>query len=116
MTTPVEITAGDFVYHRPCHLSAIGGAGASIELFEELCNISVVDLQGGCCGLAGTFGMQKKNHELSSKISEPLAQALESAQIKYVLTECSACKMQIEHISNCVVSHPIKILAQAYGR
>jgi Fe-S oxidoreductase len=103
-------------YHCPCHLSAIGGAGASIELLKELCNISVVDLKGGCCGLAGTFGMQQKNYDLSSKISEPLAQALESARIKYVLTECSACKMQIEHISNCVVSHPIKILAQAYGR
>jgi Fe-S oxidoreductase len=97
-------------------LSAIGDAGASIELLKELCNISVVDLKGGCCGIAGTFGMQKKNYDLSSKISEPLTQALESAQIKNVLTECSACKMQIEHISNCVVSHPIKVLAQAYGR
>jgi anaerobic glycerol-3-phosphate dehydrogenase C subunit len=108
--------AEDFVYHCPCHLSAIGGAGASIELLERVCGVKVVDLRGGCCGLAGTFGMQKKNYDLSSKISEPLAQALESSQIKYVLTECSACKMQIEHISNCVVSHPIKILAQAYGR
>ena len=104
-----------FVYHRPCHLSAIGGAGASIEILENVCGVKVVDLKGGCCGLSGTFGMQKKNYALSSKISEPLVQALESSQIKYVLTECAACKMQIEHISNCVVSHPIKILAEAYA-
>jgi Fe-S oxidoreductase len=105
-----------FAYHCPCHLSAIGGGDASIELLEKVCGVKVIDLKGGCCGLAGTFGMQKKNYELSSKISEPLAKALESAQIKNILTECSACKMQIEHISNCAVSHPIKILAQAYGR
>jgi Fe-S oxidoreductase len=104
----------EYVYHCPCHLSALGGVEASIELLEKVCGVNVVDLNSGCCGLAGTFGMQKKNYELSSRISERLAEALESTSVKYVLTECSACKMQIEHISNCIVSHPIKILAEAY--
>ncbi|MHC4477116.1 MAG: FAD-linked oxidase C-terminal domain-containing protein [Planctomycetota bacterium] len=101
-------------YHCPCHLWAIGGGAASIELLRAVCGVSVVDMQSGCCGLAGTFGMQKKNYDLSSKISEGLLKSLESASIKYVLTECSGCKMQIEHISNCIVSHPIKVLAEAY--
>ncbi len=104
----------NFVYHCPCHLSVIADPGASIELLEAVCGIKAADLGGGCCGLAGTFGMQKKNYELSAKISEGLTKALESASVKYVLTECSACKMQIEHLSNCLVSHPVKILAEAY--
>ncbi len=81
---------------------------------NELCGVKVVDLAAGCCGLAGTFGMQKKNYDLSSKISESLKNALESAPTKNVLTECAACKMQIEHISDCVVRHPIKIIAGSY--
>jgi len=105
----------EFVYHLPCHLLAIGGEGASIELLDELCGVKVVDLKAGCCGLAGTFGMQKKNYDLSEKISESLKEALEKSSTKYVLTECAACKMQIEHISNCVVSHPIKVLAETYS-
>ncbi|MHC4616526.1 MAG: anaerobic glycerol-3-phosphate dehydrogenase subunit C [Planctomycetota bacterium] len=104
----------EFAYHCPCHLCAIGGVGASTELLEKVCGVKVVDLGSSCCGLAGTFGMQKKNYDLSSKISEGLVGSLESKSVKYVLTECSACKMQIEHISNCIVSHPIKILADAY--
>jgi len=104
-----------FVYHCPCHIYAVGSVGASIELLERLCSVSVVDLESGCCGLGGTFGMQKKNYDLSSQIATGLTEALESARIEYVLTECSACKMQIEHISNCIVSHPIKILAEAYA-
>ncbi|MHC4645651.1 MAG: FAD-linked oxidase C-terminal domain-containing protein [Planctomycetota bacterium] len=103
-----------FVYHSPCHLSVVGGVGASIELLENICGIKAADIGSGCCGLAGTFGMQRKNYELSSRISDGLTEALESASVKYVLTECSACKMQIEHISNCVVSHPVKILAECY--
>jgi len=100
-----------FVYHLPCHLCAVGDETASIKLLQGLCSVKVVDLKAGCCGLAGTFGMQKKNYDLSSQIASGLKEALEKSPIKNVLTECAACKMQIEHISNCTVSHPIKILA-----
>ena len=105
----------EFVYHCPCHLCAIGGVGASIELLDSLAGLPVTDLQSGCCGIAGTFGIQRKNYELSAKIAQPLAELLEASHVHHVLTECGACRMQIEHISNFDVTHPIKILAQAYG-
>jgi glycerol-3-phosphate dehydrogenase subunit C len=104
-----------FVYHKPCHLYAVGGGRASIELLKGLCPVLITELNAGCCGLAGTFGMQKKNYDLSSKISERLKKALESYKTRYVLTECSACKMQIDDISEAKVIHPIKILAEAYS-
>jgi len=106
----------EFVYHMPCHLLAIGGEGASIELLDKLCGLKVNDLDAGCCGLAGTFGMQKKNYELSSQIADGLRKTLEKTPSKYVLTECAACKMQIEHISDKIVRHPIKVLAECYIR
>jgi len=115
LKAPTKSITKDFVYHSPCHLCAVGDETASIRLLQELCGVKVVDLKAGCCGLAGTFGMQKKNYELSSKISESLKAALESTPVKNVLTECAACKMQIEHLSDCTVSHPIKILAESYG-
>jgi FAD/FMN-containing dehydrogenase/Fe-S oxidoreductase len=106
----------EYVYHLPCHLCAVGDQTASIKLLSELCGIKVTDLKAGCCGLAGTFGMQKKNYELSTMISNSLAKALEKSPVKNVLTECAACKMQIEHISDCTVTHPIKILAECLHR
>jgi Fe-S oxidoreductase len=103
-----------FVYHLPCHLCAVGGEGASIELLQGLCGVKVMDLAAGCCGLAGTFGMQKKNYELSSQIAAGLKDALDRSPTRQVLTECAACKMQIEHISGYNILHPIKVLAGAY--
>ncbi len=103
-----------FAYHLPCHLSAVDGNGASMELLRGLCGISVVDLAAGCCGLSGTFGMQKKNYDLSDRISESLRAALQNSPTKNVLTECAACAMQIQHISDSIVRHPIKILAECY--
>ena len=105
----------EYVYHTPCHLFALGTYGASIEILQNLCNIKVTDLQAGCCGLAGTFGMQKKNYELSETIAQSLKEALDKTPAPFVLTECAACGMQIEHISRKRVIHPIKILAETYG-
>jgi glycerol-3-phosphate dehydrogenase subunit C len=96
-------------------LYSFGGGRASIELLKELCPVLVTELNAGCCGLAGTFGFSKKNYDLSSKISERLKKALEPYTTRYVLTECSVCKMQIEDISEAKVMHPIKVLAEAYS-
>ncbi|MHC4266591.1 MAG: heterodisulfide reductase-related iron-sulfur binding cluster, partial [Planctomycetota bacterium] len=111
---PDNIPSDNYVYHMPCHLQALGGT-ATIEILDKLCGLKVADINAGCCGLAGTFGMQLKNYDLSSKISQNLKQALKDSSIKNVLTECAACGMQIEHISDSKFTHPIKILAECYN-
>jgi len=111
LQAPTSSITEEFVYHLPCHLCAVGDETASIRLLQELCGVKVTDLAAGCCGLAGTFGMQKKNYQLSAQIAGSLKDALQESPTKNVLTECAACKMQIEHLSDCAVSHPIKILA-----
>jgi len=108
--------AKKYLYHLPCHLCAVGNGRATIELMRKLCNAEVVDIQAGCCGIAGTFGMQKKNYEMSIRIAENLKKTLAKSPIECVLTECSACKMQIEHISDKTVTYPIKIIARAYSK
>ncbi|MGA2070339.1 MAG: anaerobic glycerol-3-phosphate dehydrogenase subunit C [Sedimentisphaerales bacterium] len=115
LNNPKRTLLQEYVYHTPCHLFAMGAYGASIELLQKLCNIQVSDLNAGCCGLAGTFGMQKKNYELSEQIAKSLKETLNNTSAQCVLTECAACGMQIEHISGKRTIHPIKVLAKAYG-
>jgi len=103
------------LYHQPCHICAISPIDASVELLGRLCSGRVEKLNAGCCGIAGTFGMKKSGYDLSLKIAEKLTNTLKSSDCPDVLTECAACKMQIEHISDKSVTHPIKILAKAYG-
>jgi len=116
LNKPKRTLLQEYVYHTPCHLFATGSYGASIELLQKLCNMPVADLNAGCCGLAGTFGMQKKNYELSERIAQSLKNTLENTVAQCVLTECAACGMQIEHISGKRAIHPIKILAACYNR
>jgi len=114
LTPATHQVSGEFLYHCPCHLLAVGDGRASIKLLDKLCGLKVEDLKAGCCGLAGTFGMQKKNYDLSCEISKNLREALAKSSSKTVLTECAACAMQIEHISDKRVLHPVKILARCY--
>jgi FAD/FMN-containing dehydrogenase/Fe-S oxidoreductase len=102
-----------YVHHTPCHSIAL--KPATVEIMGKLAGIKVDELDGGCCGIAGTFGMQEKNYELSMKIGEKLAGKIEKSGADIVLTECSTCKMQIEQMTGKKVIHPIKVLAEAFG-
>jgi Fe-S oxidoreductase len=104
-----------FLYHLPCHLLAYGADGACTDVLKWVCSADVKQFGAGCCGMAGTFGMQKKNYALSQKIAGKLKDALRRQPEGIVLTECAGCAMQIEHISGRIVRHPVKIIAEAYG-
>ncbi|MHB0945704.1 MAG: anaerobic glycerol-3-phosphate dehydrogenase subunit C [Sedimentisphaerales bacterium] len=101
-----------FVHHTPCHLLALQKKPASVEVLKKLCGIEIEELNASCCGIAGTFGMQKKNYDMSMKIGGQLAEKIEKSNADVILTECSTCKMQIEHLTGKKVEHPIKILTE----
>lgn len=102
-------------YHAPCHSKALDVAGASIRLLKRF-GIPVTDINGGCCGLAGTAGMQKKNHHLAEAIGGRLSGRIAAAGAEVVVTECAACKMQIEHLTRKPAIHPIKLIAECLTR
>ncbi|MBN1126058.1 MAG: FAD-binding protein [Sedimentisphaerales bacterium] len=103
-----------YAYHAPCHVCALRIRGRSLTLLRELAAINTVDIMSGCCGLAGTCGMQKKNRDIATVIGQDMAEKLKAVDTSYALTECAACKMQMEHLTDKTVLHPIKLLAEGY--
>ncbi|MDR1876554.1 MAG: anaerobic glycerol-3-phosphate dehydrogenase subunit C [Flavobacteriaceae bacterium] len=100
-------------YHIPCHMSKLGWAYYSVELMKLIPNAKVTVLDSNCCGIAGTFGFKKENHEISKKIGDPLFKQIEEGEFDIVATDCETCKWQMEMFTTKPCEHPITLLANA---
>lgn len=108
---------GRFAYHIPCHLRRLFAEEVALKLLYILIERANVDidiekLPDGCCGLAGTFGMQNENRDIAQKIVRPIKDAIEKGRFTGTISECSACRIQLEDISGLPSYHPIEIIAE----
>lgn len=102
-------------YHTPCHLRALGAGQPLAELCGLIPGLAVSQVEHGCSGMAGVFGLSSGNLEESLAIGHDLMERLARDHIDAGITECSACKMQMEQRTTRPTVHPIKLLALSYG-
>lgn len=107
---PVNLTAA---YHSPCHLEHTGGTIYTIEVLKKIPGLKLTLLHSECCGLAGTYGFKKEFCNIASRIGEPLFRQIKTLRPDIVITDCEACKWQIEANTNIRVMHPVSVLAMA---
>lgn len=103
------------LYHAPCHLKSHGIGYPAMRLLRLIPEIRVEEVDEGCCGISGTFGVKVEKYELSMQIGSRLFEAVRTAGSDAVLADCETCRMQVEHGSGAHSAHPLEILARAYG-
>ncbi|WP_146392616.1 FAD-binding and (Fe-S)-binding domain-containing protein [Allorhodopirellula solitaria] len=104
------------VYHQPCHSRVLDREPVAASLMRLIPGIDVDVVGKGCSGMAGTWGLHRKNFRNSLRIGWPMISAVRKASQSAPATECSACKLQMEHGGDYSAVHPLKLLAHAYGR
>lgn len=97
-------------YHQPCHMRLMKDSKSTIRALQKNKNVTVDNLDSGCCGMAGSWGMSAKNYDLSVKIGGQLNEKLTESDAAIGVTECPTCTMQMEHLSNKPVMHPIEVV------
>jgi len=102
-------------HHVPCHLKALGQPPATAELLGLVPELRVYEIDVSCSGMAGTFGLNAENYETSLAAGRPMLAELERPDLAAGATECSACRIQMEHGSRKRTLHPVQYLALAYG-
>jgi anaerobic glycerol-3-phosphate dehydrogenase C subunit len=103
-------------YHNPCHLRALGITREPVELLQLIPGVRVKVFSDRCCGLAGTFGMKKKNFDASMGIGSKLFKEIRDAGVEEIATSCAACKLQTRQGTGKAALDPISLLAEAYAR
>jgi FAD/FMN-containing dehydrogenase/Fe-S oxidoreductase len=105
------------VFHGHCHQKALAGTSATVELLRRIPNTEVVELDAGCCGMAGSFGFEAEHYELSMRIGGLRlfpAVRREPAETIVAATGVS-CRQQIQHGTGREARHPVQIVRDALG-
>jgi FAD/FMN-containing dehydrogenase/Fe-S oxidoreductase len=98
--------------HGHCHQKAMGLEGASRALLARIPSCDVVNLDAGCCGMAGSFGYGREHYDLSRRIGErKLLPAARSLQAGSVLVAAGvSCRQQVAHFAGARAVHPAVLL------
>jgi Fe-S oxidoreductase len=98
-----------------CHQRALVGMGPLLRLLRRLPGAEVVDLDAGCCGLAGSFGYEKEHYDVSLAVGEQrLFPTLRQADAETVIVAPGfSCRTQIAHATGRTAVHPVTLLRAA---
>jgi FAD/FMN-containing dehydrogenase/Fe-S oxidoreductase len=95
-----------------CHQRSLVGAGPLMNLLRRIPGAAVIDLDAGCCGMAGSFGYEKEHYEISRLVGEQrLFPAIRAAAADTAIVAPGfSCRMQIEHFTGRKAVHPAELL------
>lgn len=104
-------------YHVPCHRGwspTVKDAPRKLLAQIPEAKLRELDHPEQCCGGAGTYFIEHR--EAAEKIRSLRLEDIKQTESDVVLTQCPVCRFYIGfQVKDKEVSHPIKILARAYG-
>jgi FAD/FMN-containing dehydrogenase/Fe-S oxidoreductase len=104
--------------HGHCHQKAFASVGAAEKVLRLVPGLDVQTLDAGCCGMAGAFGYEAVNYNVSMKMGElsvlPAARATDGETL--LIADGTSCRHQIEHGAGKTARHVARVLEEALGR
>ncbi len=105
----------DIYVHIHCQYKAIAKKQTIIDCLKIVPLFNVHEIESTCCGMAGSFGYEKKHYELSMKIGElflfkTLRQLPDNITI---VANGTSCRQQILDGTNRKALHPVEVLFEA---
>jgi FAD/FMN-containing dehydrogenase/Fe-S oxidoreductase len=114
-TPALTFTAGPdtVLLHGHCHQKSMSLLAPAKALLSSIPNTTVVDLDAGCCGMAGSFGYAREHYEVSRAIGErKLFPAVRNKpEGAVVVAAGTSCRHQIEDFTGESAVHPAVLLA-----
>jgi FAD/FMN-containing dehydrogenase/Fe-S oxidoreductase len=94
--------------HAHCHQRSLVGMGPTLSLLRRIPGAEVIDLDAGCCGMAGSFGYESEHYEISRLVGEQrLLPAVRKGRPEAaVVAPGFSCRLQIRHFTGRQAVHP----------
>ncbi|UPK75880.1 FAD-binding protein [Nocardioidaceae bacterium SCSIO 66511] len=110
--TPPDLSGTEIVAQPHCHHASVLGWRADAALLER--SGASVRRMGGCCGLAGNFGVEKGHYEVSVAVAEHqlLPAVREAGPGTVVLADGFSCRTQLDDLADVRAMHLAELLAE----
>ena len=99
--------------HGHCHQQSLGLVAPARALLGRIPGADVVDLDAGCCSMAGAFGYAREHYDVSRRIGErrllPAARALQKNEA--LVASGVSCRHQVRDLAGVRARHPAELLA-----
>lgn len=105
-------TSNTIFVHGHCHQKALVGTEKTLTVLKKIPNTQVIEINAGCCGMAGSFGYEKEHEDLSLKIGElHLFPSLRKAEPQaLIVANGISCRSQIAHGTKRHSKHFVEII------
>jgi FAD/FMN-containing dehydrogenase/Fe-S oxidoreductase len=102
--------------HVHCHQKALSSIDFTAKALSIPSNFEVQNIPSGCCGMAGSFGIEKEHHDLSMKIGNlVLFPAVKNSEPGTLIAAAgTSCRHQIMDGTSRAAHHPAEILWNAF--
>jgi len=108
--SPPDLSGVSGVAQPHCHHHAVLGWDADAALLAEAG--AQVKAVGGCCGLAGNFGVERGHYDVSRAVAETaLLPAVRDAEDAVVLADGFSCRTQLDQLARVSGTHLAQLLA-----
>jgi glycerol-3-phosphate dehydrogenase subunit C len=74
-----------------------------------------VEVVEQCSAVDGTWGMKAEYYDMGVRYAKKLARKIDGAEAKHVASDCPLASQRIMKENNVPVTHPVELLARAYG-
>lgn len=103
------------VYHGHCHQKAEVGTAATMTLLQRIPGVEVMEINSGCCGMAGSFGFESEHYEMSLTVGgDRLFPALAAEPDDTIVAATGvSCRQQIFHGAGRTAWHPVELVRAA---
>ena len=108
--TPPDLADVRAVAQPHCHHHAVMGWHTDSALLASAG--AEVTAVGGCCGLAGNFGVERGHYDVSRAVAETaLLPAVRNAKDAVVLADGFSCRTQLDQLAHVSSTHLAQLLA-----
>ncbi|SEL88500.1 FAD/FMN-containing dehydrogenase [Blastococcus sp. DSM 46786] len=113
--TPPSLEGLEIVAQPHCHHASVLGWSADARLLQQA-GASVTRL-GGCCGLAGNWGVERGHHDVSVAVAEQqlLPAVRDLSDDAVVLADGFSCRTQLDQLAGRRGQHLAELLADRLG-